>query len=432
MPARTQAPKEQALDALGAAGPIWFRLATVFRVDAWQVSALELTSGEKPPRWRPLHWMYEEATFLAEQTDGVTVRRWFEAEAVSVGDVTAALPPLQQNISREHRSSGQEHIYEALRWPSVVYDLGQWTGVNTQPPEPLIAEGAPSFHTHAKAASHFFGVDFGSGGLADRAFHFRVQDLAGRIASVVVGVTGMDVLIEGSAIEGAVVELASDIEGPTERVAGHDPVTVTFPQTGPPPPNAWVVLRRGSVWIDRKFLRTIYTTNADPGVEYEAEPGTEVQSLVAQGETSMIEFKSRLPVDKDRDYRLDIAGTVAAFANQEGGRLLVGVANNGSIEGVTVPRSLDDSQLAVINLIKDLVTPLVPFDVQTHDVDGRLVMMITVEQGPTPPYGVGPATPIYYVRRGATTFPASSDAVRQLARSRPPLEQQSSLGYRRR
>ena len=401
------------------------------RSNAWQVSALELTSGEQPPRWKPVLWEYEEAAFVAQETDGATVRRWFEAGSVSVGGTTAELPQMQESISRERRSSGQHHVYEALDWPSVVYDLGQWTGVYTQPPEPLIADGAPSFHTHAKAASHFFGVDFGSGGLADRACRIRVQDLGGRIASVVVGVTGIGVTVDGLAIQGATVELASDVEGPTERIAGHDPTTVTFLLAGAPPLNAWVVLRRGSSWIDRKFLRTVYSMDADAGVEYEAEPGTEVQSLIAQGETTMIEFKSRLPVENDRDYRVEIAGTVAAFANGDGGWLFLGVANDGRFGGVQMLRSLDDSQLAVINLIKDQVTPLVRFDVNTHDFDGKHVMVVTVEQGEDPPYGVGPANPRYYVRRGATTFPASSEAVRQLARSRPPMDQQSTLGYRR-
>jgi len=248
----------------------------------------------------------------------------------------------------------------------------------------------------------------------------------------VVGVTELIASIEGSAVHGAVVELASDVEGPTEVVAGLSPQTVTFPLQGPPPSNAWVVLRRGSAWIDRKFLRTIYTMNADVGVEYEADPGTEVQSLIAQGETSMIEFKSRMPIQGDRKYRLEIAGAVAAFANQDGGWLLIGVANDGSVDGVTLTGTLDEAQVSIVNLIKDLVTPLADFDVEASDIDGRHVIVVTVSQGASPPYGVEPANPRYYVRRGGTTFPASAEAVRGLARSRPAFDQPSALGYLRR
>lgn len=181
------------------------------------------------------------------------------------------------------------------------------------------------------------------------------------------------------------------------------------------------------------MLRTKFTLNADPGVEYLVEPETEVRTLISQGETVTIEFKSRFPASSgDRKYRLEIAGTVAAFANQEGGWLLLGVANNGTIEGLTLPGTVDQSQLAIINLIKDLVTPLAYFDVQTFEIDGHSIMVVTVSQGANPPYGVEPANPRYYVRRGGTTFPATAEAVRQLARSRPPMEQEPPFGSWRR
>jgi hypothetical protein len=231
-------------------------------------------------------------------------------------------------------------------------------------------------------------------------------------------------------VRGALVELASDIEGPTELLNHEGPQEVSFPLAGPPPPNGWVVLRRGSTWIDRKFLRTIHTLNADPGVEYQVEPETEVRSLIAQGETSMIEFKSRLPVKGDRKYRLELAGAVAAFSNQEGGWLLLGVANDGTVDGVIVPDTMDESQVAIVNLIKDLVTPLAEFDVEAYTIDGQQVIVVTVSPGPTPPYGVEPANPRYYVRRGGTTFPASAEAVRQLARLRPPAELPPLYGLR--
>jgi predicted HTH transcriptional regulator len=51
--------------------------------------------------------------------------------------------------------------------------------------------------------------------------------------------------------------------------------------------------------------------------------------------------------------------------------------------------------------------------------EGRAVLYVEVKEGKLPPYGVDPANPSYYIRRGATTFPASADDVRSLARARP-------------
>ena len=49
----------------------------------------------------------------------------------------------------------------------------------------------------------------------------------------------------------------------------------------------------------------------------------------------------------------------------------------------------------------------------------RWVLHVEVQEGASPPYGVDPANPSYYIRRGATTFPASADDVRTIARARP-------------
>ena len=53
-----------------------------------------------------------------------------------------------------------------------------------------------------------------------------------------------------------------------------------------------------------------------------------VLSLIAQGESKTLEFKRELPRFEQ------IAKTVIAFANTSGGKLLIGVDDNGSLVGV--------------------------------------------------------------------------------------------------
>ena len=52
-----------------------------------------------------------------------------------------------------------------------------------------------------------------------------------------------------------------------------------------------------------------------------------VISLIAQGESKTLEFKRELPRFEQ------IAKTVIAFANTSGGKLLIGVDDNGSLVG---------------------------------------------------------------------------------------------------
>ena len=60
-----------------------------------------------------------------------------------------------------------------------------------------------------------------------------------------------------------------------------------------------------------------------------------VLSLIAQGESKTLEFKRELPRFEQ------IAKTVIAFANTSGGKLLIGVDDNGSLVGVDADSVLD-------------------------------------------------------------------------------------------
>ncbi len=55
---------------------------------------------------------------------------------------------------------------------------------------------------------------------------------------------------------------------------------------------------------------------------------SELKSLIAQGEHQQLDFKFRIDDSKK------IARTLCAFANSKGGRLLIGVKDNGKITGV--------------------------------------------------------------------------------------------------
>ena len=84
--------------------------------------------------------------------------------------------------------------------------------------------------------------------------------------------------------------------------------------------------------------------------------------------------------------------------------------------------------------VSSTVTPVPHFRVDSISDEGDdgtslEVIVLTVDQGDQPPYGVDPAHPKYYIRRGATTFEASSDQVRALARSRPPADQAYQSPY---
>jgi predicted HTH transcriptional regulator len=144
-----------------------------------------------------------------------------------------------------------------------------------------------------------------------------------------------------------------------------------------------------------------------------------LESLVVAGEGSLREFKEQLPPAGEGARK--VMKTVAAFANGQGGTVLFGVTNDGEVVGVEADRQRTSPVDRLTNLIRNWVQPLPPFEVEllpVPDHEDRVVVVVVVEPGTTPPYGAGTTAErlVYYIRRGATSFAATPDEVRRLAR----------------
>ena len=387
-----------------------------------------MTSGIAPPRWTPQRWEYDEAIFIAAQASGADVASWLRAGSINLAGVVIKLPVVQEGQLLQwwtYSSGSHQTGFEPLLWPMRTYQLAPQPLRNGPGSGSMIGNG-PSFVRFAQAAASFLGITLGPGGSGDHtAPSFRRQDLSGRIAKVLLGAASVSLVLEGKGLGGAVVELAADTPGPTAVLSDEVKQTVEFPLPGGLAPGAWAVLKRGSDWIDRKFINYPHTLSPDPGVEMVVEPTTELQAMVSAGEGATVEFKSIIP-EPGSSLRDRVCNTVAAFANSDsGGQVLFGVEDDGKVIGLPANTDIRQALDTVTRFVASKVTPLPSYSVGTIAFDAepdKVVLVLTVDSGGEPPYGVNPASPQYYVRRGATTFPASADQVRALARSRPSMD----------
>ncbi len=95
-----------------------------------------------------------------------------------------------------------------------------------------------------------------------------------------------------------------------------------------------------------------------------------VHSLIAEGEHVHQDFKFEIS-----DAR-KIAKTLSAFANTEGGRLLIGVKDNGRVAGV---RS-DEERYMIEAAARLYCVPQVKCRMRTYQVDGRSVLVVAVDE----------------------------------------------------
>ncbi|MBL7076755.1 MAG: putative DNA binding domain-containing protein [Kiritimatiellae bacterium] len=99
-----------------------------------------------------------------------------------------------------------------------------------------------------------------------------------------------------------------------------------------------------------------------------------LQELIRQGEGECVEFKST--------FQNEAIETVVAFANSEGGSLVLGVDNNGATVGTTFGR---ETTATILNRIASATEPTVVPEVNLLDLNGETVCVITVSEYPLKP-----------------------------------------------
>lgn len=140
-------------------------------------------------------------------------------------------------------------------------------------------------------------------------------------------------------------------------------------------------------------------------------------------EGNVVEFK--------REYTDDIKYTVIAFANTDGGKIYLGINNDGSVCGVS---NVDDTMLRVTNMVRDTVRPDVTMfmNCNVEVMDGMQVVVVTIQRGTARPYylhGKGVRPEGVYVRQGSSSVPASEAAILRMIKetSNDSYEDERSL-----
>ena len=112
----------------------------------------------------------------------------------------------------------------------------------------------------------------------------------------------------------------------------------------------------------------------------------------------------------------DIRREIIAFANCEGGKLYIGVQDDGTVVGLDDP---DGAALQVSNMVRDAIKPDLTMFVryETFNENGKQIVAIDVQQGTERPYYIakkGMRPEGVFVRQGYSAVPATSTAIRRM------------------
>ena len=135
------------------------------------------------------------------------------------------------------------------------------------------------------------------------------------------------------------------------------------------------------------------------------------RGTIFSGESKNIEYKITLP-DKSEKYMK----TIIAFANTQGGKLIVGIDDKThEIVGVT-NEILFQLMDGIANAISDSCMPQIIPDIEPQTIDGKTVIIVSVEAGKNRPYylkskGKENGT---YIRVAGTSRQAFPEKIREL------------------
>jgi predicted HTH transcriptional regulator len=103
---------------------------------------------------------------------------------------------------------------------------------------------------------------------------------------------------------------------------------------------------------------------------------TYIKKLIQAGEHQQLDFKFEISDSRK------IAKTLVAFSNTDGGKLLIGVKDNGKIAGVRT-----DEEFFMVQAAADMYCkPIVTFQSKRWVVEGKTVLEITIPKGSEIPY----------------------------------------------
>ncbi len=103
-----------------------------------------------------------------------------------------------------------------------------------------------------------------------------------------------------------------------------------------------------------------------------------LKQLIADGENLHLDFKYCVSDSRK------IARTLSAFANSDGGRILIGVRDNGSIAGIK-----SDEEMYMVDTAAHLFCrPEITYTTKQHTTGGKTILEVDVLKGTKRPYQV--------------------------------------------
>lgn len=277
-----------------------------------------------------------------------------------------------------------------------LFETYQYSSQNRNfPPEPLISPNLPLFPDSRTAIERFIGIDF-----SHYSYPFGIiiclPNYGARIEEVSIGSKEIKVKIQPKAenAKNIIGKLFCQKDRETKQADIEFEKDTGIVPIGFFPDSLYLVLvskTTGETLDSRRFYST---WELPKGFVFEV-PEYELLEIIRRGETETTEFKEKIGKAEE------LAETAVAFANGQGGVILIGIDDHANIVGLTQ----GDNEDTITNILRSHCEPHVKCEIRKQEIEGKTIMLIRVEKGENKPYTVREKG--VYVRANATDRIAS-------------------------
>ena len=365
--------------ALARIDQVWRNIFTFFR---------PLHRGEQPSpafKYDYRDFVISQGVLSLRETKDILIRV-AETEQLSLPQVppVRALASLYAGSSSRYYWRSDSRNYP-VNFPFFDYHFAVDQSCKASPPASAVwAPNLPLYPSGRVAIEDLFRTRLGDDRAYEGVLTALVPDYRGKISGIHLLNKGISVQVvcplgeESSALKAKLysedahgIRVMKDLEFDDSRAA--------FVEADAFPRQLVVVLfskKDGELIDERVFDAQLPFRPADLTIE---EVEQTVENLIRGGESDSIEFKSQIPQRQEA-----IAATAVAFANQNGGKIFIGVDNDGQIVGFSAPGSKD----TLTNILRDRCEPALRFEIQEVLVLGKNIIVVTIFQGEDKPYQV--------------------------------------------
>jgi ATP-dependent DNA helicase RecG len=131
----------------------------------------------------------------------------------------------------------------------------------------------------------------------------------------------------------------------------------------------------------------------------------EVLEAIQKGEDGFTQFKEVISDSKK------FAEEMVAFSNSEGGQIIIGVANNGEIKGLTGDQ-IDSFNQLISNIANENIKPPIYPITQVVEIDNKKLILVLIRKGTNKPYQT--STGFFYTKSGSDKRKISREELKRL------------------